>query len=125
MDNAIQLSASLIVTNGDFKDRFTPGAISIDQSAIGRAGHAQLIGTGASGEVVDLGDVAGSSGWCTLRNLDTTNYVTYGPTVAAAIAELGRLNAGEYAVLRLEPSVVLRAKANSAEVLLDVTVYEN
>lgn len=122
--NAIQVNASVMVVNGAFRDSFTPGPIDIDQENIGRGGHAQLIGFAAD-EIVDLGDVAGSAGWCTLKNLDETNYVTYGPTNGGAMVALGRLNAGEYAVLRLDASVVLRAQANTADVLLDVTVYEN
>ena len=112
------------VVNGYFNDVVSPGTIQIDQAAIGRAGHAQSIGFAAP-EVVDLGDVS-TNGLLYLRNLDDTNYVTFGPQSDAATIEVcGKLEPGEIAFFRLAPTIVLWAQADTAACLLDVKLFED
>jgi len=124
MANEIVLQFGAQVANGFFKHTFQPGSIQVDQAAIGRAGHAQLIGFAAA-EIVDFGDIS-TNGYCILRNLDTTNYVTWGPdTGAAAIKVCGKLKPGEIAVFRVAPTIVMYAQADTAGVLLDVTLLED
>lgn len=123
MANEFQLTSNLVAKNGAFQDRFSPGTINIDQSTIGRGGHAQVISIADDNEV-DFGDIS-NAGWCTLQNLDDTNFVEYGPNSGGAMIPFGKLLPGEYAVLRLSPSIVMRAQADTAPVKLDVTVYEN
>lgn len=122
MANELKINASVVAEIGNFKYLFAPGQMMVDLAAGGRGGHAQSIGT--SEEVVDVGDVS-TLGYCVLRNTDSTNYVTYGPDSGGSMVSLGRLNAGEFAILRLEPGITLRARANTAAVKLDVTVLEN
>ena len=123
MANEINITLSVQVTNGFFKHAFNPGQIQVDQAAPGRGGHAQEIGTDE--ETVDFGDVS-TEGYLILRNLDDTNFVEYGPQVGTGDMEiLGKLEAGEVALLRLSPGVVLRAKADTAAVLLDVCLLED
>jgi hypothetical protein len=120
--NEIQLNISMVVANGTFRDTFVPGPIAVTQSAIGRGGYVQSIGT--SEEVIDFGDVV-TNGYAILRNLDTTNYVDYGPESSGALVLMGRLKAGEVAILRVSPGVVMRAIAHTAAVKLDVRLYED
>jgi len=125
MANEITIAASLHVNNEYFKWYFQPGQLQVTQNAIGRGGHAQSIGT--SEEVIDFGDIT-TNGYLILRNLDDTNYVTYGPQEAGsggAMVVFGKLNAGEIAILRVAPTVVMMAQADTADVLLDVTLLED
>lgn len=123
MANEIRVQASVRVENGSYKDDFRPGQILIDQSNPGRGGHVQSIGSGAE-EDIDTGDVS-TLGWMVLRNIDTTNYVIYGPKSGGVMIDFGRIEAGEIAVLRLEPGITITAQADTATVKLDVRIYED
>ncbi len=126
MANEIQITGSVRVRNGNFISNFSPGGITADQSTIGRGGHAQVIGNAAS-ELVDFGDIS-NAGWCTLKNLEAEggNFVEYGLDGGGGTLDaVGRLLPGEFAILRLTPSVAMFALADTAPVKLDVTVYEN
>jgi hypothetical protein len=122
MANEIQITFAMQVRNGSFKAAITPGTIAITQTNIGRGGYTQKIGT--SEEVVSFGDVA-TNGYMVLQNLDTTHYVTYGPESLGAMVVMGKLKPGELAVLRVAPTVVMRAKADTAQVILDVSLFED
>ena len=124
MANEISISLAFQLVNGYMRESFQPGTLQVTQAAVGRAGHAQSIGFAAS-EVVDFGDVA-TNGYLILRNLDEDNYVTYGPDDGAdAMVTLGKLKPGEVALLRVAPTVVMRAQANTAAVLLDCKLFED
>lgn len=122
MSQEIQMSVYLAVKNGAYQDQFSPGQLTIDQSGIGRGGYVQNIGT--TEEVISFGDIT-TNGYLTLRNLDTENYVLYGPEYSGAMVVLGKLKPGEVAILRVAPTVVMRAKADTAPVLLDVRIYQD
>ena len=123
MANEITINLVVQILNGTFRDSIQPGQTQIDQSAIGRAGHVQEIGT--SPEVVDLGDVS-TNGILFLQNHDDTNYITYGPqSDAATIEVMNKLKPGEWAIMRLAPSIVLWAQADTDDCLLDVKLYED
>lgn len=122
MANEITISLATQVVNGFFRDMFQPGTIQVDQAAIGKGGYVQTIGT--TEEAVSFGDVT-TNGYMILRNLDTDNYVTYGPESAGAMVVFGKLKAGEIAILRVAPTVVMRAKADTAPVQLDVRIFED
>lgn len=123
MSNEIQASLVVTVANGAFKDQFAPGSLAIDQAAIGAGGYTQKIGFAAD-EVVNFGDIS-VNGWCRLRNLDAAHYVVYGPESGGAMVAFGKLKPGEFAWLRIAPTVVMRAQADTAEVLLDVRIYQD
>jgi hypothetical protein len=125
MANEITIALNVQVLNGYMRSTFQPGQIQAEQSAVGRAGHAQSIGTSA--EVVDLGDIS-ANGLLILRNLDTTNYITYGPQEAGSGGDMvtfGKIKPGGVALTWLAPTVVLMAQADTAEALLDVYLYED
>lgn len=125
MADEIQITCAVVVEKGSMKYSFQPDALSIDQTSIGRGGHTQSVGT--TEELLDIGDLL-VEGWVVLHNLDTTNYITWGPqdpgSVGAMIA-VGKLKAGEFAIFRMDPSITLMAKANTAACQLDVTVLED
>jgi len=124
MADEISISFNAQITNTNVLDTINPGSLQIDQSAVGRGGHVQKIGVAA--EVVDIGDIA-VNGVLYLRNLDETNYVVFGPadTAGTSIEEFGKLKPGEFSFLRMAPSVVLWAIADTGECKLDVRLYED
>jgi hypothetical protein len=122
MANEIVLQIGAQIINEAFRFSFQPGLLQVDQAAIGRAGHAQLIGIAE--EVVDFGDIS-TNGYLILHNLDDAHYVTYGPTLTGAMVVWGKLKPGEAALMRVAPTVVMRAQANTAPVLLDVYLFED
>lgn len=124
MSNEIKLTTSLLCENSTFKvERYT-GQVNIDQNAIGRGGHCQLVGT--SEEEIDFGDVS-TEGLLWMRNVDPTNYVTWGPQVGTGnMQPLGRLHpGGAPAIFRVEPGVVILAQADTAACKVDVVLLED
>lgn len=122
MADEIQYRFSGSVENGEFKETLPTQSTKVDQTAIGRAGTVQEIGIVE--EVVTIAEIT-TLGWCFLKNLDTTNFVSWGPESALALVKIGRLEAGEIAWFRLEPGIILRAQANTAAVELQVIVFED
>lgn len=121
-DDAISLLISMSVVNGNFRAQFKPPLVKIDQAASGRGGYTQIIGT--TEEVVDFGDIS-TEGYIFLLNTDGTNFVEYGPEDTGVMVSLGKLDPGEIAAFRMKPGVVLRAKADTASVKLDVLLLED
>ncbi len=122
MANEIKVSLVLTVANGAFKHSINPGSLNITQASIGLYGGVQSIGT--SNEVVVFGDVT-NAGVCYLQNLDTTNWVEYGPATDNTMVSFGKLKPGEIAMARIKPGVVMRAQANGAAVRLRVDLLED
>lgn len=87
--------------------------VSIDQITLGRAGGIMAVTTG--GITLDVGAV-GTLGILMLRNLDSTNYVRWGPDNAGSMVPCGRLLAAaqEPTIFRLEPGITFRLQANGA-----------
>lgn len=122
MANEISVTLGVQVKNGHHVDKFEPGTVQITQSSAGRGGHVQNIGT--SEEVVDFGDIS-TNGVLALRNLSTTDYIVYGPEDTNAMVIFGKLKPGEIAFLRVAPTVVMRAQADTNAALMDVRLYED
>ena len=122
MANEIRLTLNMDVNNGafTFKGRHS---FQVDQSAIG-GGNPGVVDIGTSEEDIDFGDIT-TEGYAVLKNLDDTNYVQYGPKSAGSMVAFGRLKAGEVAVVRLEPGVIIRAIANTAACKVEVRVMED
>lgn len=121
---AEEISVTILgaILNGNFKDRIDHGVNKFDQSAVGAASNVVSVGT--SEEDVTTGDIS-TLGWCFIRNLDTTNFVTYGPKSSGAMVALGRIEAGEIHALRLEPGITIRWAADTATCLVDLRIYED
>jgi len=123
MADEIKVHVSLNVENGYYKWSYAPGQVSIDQAAIGADSRVQEIGT--SEENIDVGDVS-TEGLVLMRNLDTTNFVTYGPQVGTGNMEaMGKIKPGEVALWRMLPGAQLRAKADTAAVKLFRVILED
>lgn len=112
MANEIKLTIRMSITNGDYKNDINPGQKQIDQSAQGASSG--IVNVGTSEENLVFTDIT-TEGYLYLQNLDDTNYVTYGPDATGMVA-FGRLNPGEVAVMRVEPSITIVAQANTAAV---------
>jgi len=122
MANEIQVTANVAVVNGNFRQTFAPGTLQITQTAQGA--YSPIVSVGTSEEDLSIGDI-GTLGWLCLRNLDTTNYVQWGPKSAGSMVAAGRIKAGEIAILRLEPGITLRWIANTAACKVQVMLLEN
>lgn len=122
MADEISLNIQLTAENGDLKEQFYPGSISITQSALGL--HAPVISIGTTQESIATGDIS-TLGVVVGRNLDATNYITIGPTTGGTYHPMQRVKAGETFAYRLEPGTVLAAKANTAPCKLQLKIFEN
>lgn len=123
MANEISLTKTLRLTNGTLLDTRSSGNILITQSVARMYSNVQVVGT--SEEVVAVGADISTLGVCTLKNLDSTNYVQWGPESGGAMITGQRLKAGEEYTFRLEPGVTYRAKANTAACNLLVVIYND
>lgn len=122
MANEIQLTTKLILANGYYSEKFDPGTINITQTTIGGYGAVVSVGSGAEEDLL-FGDVATPT-FVALRNLDTTNYVTYGPKSAGVMVLFGKIMPGHTAIFYLGASVTLRWIANTATCKVKVLVLE-
>lgn len=117
MANELSIILRGTLANGNLNSQFNPGTVQVTQAAQGL--HAPTVSVGTSEEDLDIGDLGASTvGYLFMRNLDTTNYVQWGPKSGGAMVAVGRLKAGEVACLRVEPSVTIRWVANTATCLV-------
>lgn len=122
MAGTIGLTIQTNYENGNASLLFNPGTVSISQTNQGY--HSPVVTVNSSAEEdFAIGDV-GTNGVLTMRNLDVTNYVTYGPKDTTMTA-FGRIEAGEVVAMRLEPGVTMRWQANTAACNVQVTLYED
>jgi hypothetical protein len=120
MADEITIKPYVKLLKGHHTQTIAPTAYTIDQTGIGAYHNVQNIGTSEE-NIATFGDV-GTEGWCYMRNLDTTNYVQWGPATASYV---GRLEAGETASFRMEPSTTLYLKANTAACEVEIWVAED
>lgn len=109
MANEISVAARLRVLNGSLSFDLNLGTVTFDQAAVGGPTPGYLT-IGTTEESVAFGEL-GTEGWMIMQNLDETNYVEWG---FATTVYGGRLEAGEPALFRLNPSTTLYLKANTA-----------
>lgn len=123
MAGTVSTHITVDAQNGYFREPWDYGSQSYTQATVsGPPGVKPIQSIGfAAEEVVSLGDLAvADQGLILLKNLDTTNYIDWGPESAGAMVAIGRLLPGEEAVFRAKPSVILRAQANTAACLLQI-----
>jgi hypothetical protein len=121
MADEISLTVQFNYANGSAKVLVNPGAIKRDQAAVGL--WAPIVTVAATEEDLLPVDIS-TLGYIVLLNLDPTNFVTYGAKDTTMKA-LGRLEAGDIAVLRLEPGITLRWIADTAPVQVQVWLFED
>lgn len=122
MADELQITVSGTFTNGSLKDTISSNTFKVTQSTQGMTSKVWSIGT--SEEDLALDDIT-TNGYIYMLNLDTTNYVKFGPKSGGSMIELGRLRKGEFAVFRLASGVTLRAIADTAACKVLVKAYED
>lgn len=111
MSEEINLTFRLTCQNGGNNDLFELYG-RFDQAAEGSDGGGLTIGT--SEEDLTITDVT-TPGLLILRNIDSTNYVQWGPKSGGAMIPCGRLlPMGLPAAIPLDNSVTIRLVANTA-----------
>ena len=109
MANEISVTGRLKVANGNLSFDKNIGTKTFDQAAAGGPTPGYLtIGTSEESEAFSE---LTTEGWLLMENLDTTNYVEWG---FATGVYGGRLEAGEFALFRMNPTGTLYLKANTA-----------
>lgn len=120
MANEISVTHKLTCSNGNLN--FTPPTKTyrVDQAAVGgpTPGYVTI---GTTEESISFGEL-GTVGWLLMQNLDATNYVEWG---FATTVYGGRLEPGETASFRLNPSTTLYLKANTAACKCEVYALED
>lgn len=125
MASEIRISLNLSVTNPNTATgykRTISKNLTLNQTGIGAWDNIVIVGTAE--ENLAPTDIT-TLGWMYLENLDSTNYVDYGISDGGAIKALGKIKAGEIALLRLKTGVTVRAQANTAPVKLQVIIWED
>jgi len=122
MANEITITSAIACTKGLSVESFNPGQIKADQATLGAHAPTTLVST--SDTVIDFGTLT-QPGWVEFRNLDSTNYVTLGPTSGGAIVAAIRLKAGMTAgPFFISPASVWRWQANTAAVQVKMLALE-
>ncbi len=130
MANEITINISASLTNPasvsgstpQLKDQFAPGSLKFNQATQLLWSEAVTL-TAAADTAITFTGVT-TNGWLVLQNLDTTNFVNWGPNNAGAILSIGRLVAnGGVACFQLEPGVTLRMKADTGNCKVLIKVW--
>lgn len=125
MANEISTSLSLSISKGSLSfSRSISKQITLSASSPNMAGGTQSIATASAGEAIGLGDVA-TNGVAYFVNLDATNYIEIGIQNGGTFYPLARLNAGEWAQMRLAQGVAPYARANTASAILEYHIIDN
>ena len=122
MSGTISVSFTASVSNGEFSDSLQIRSTSYTQTNIGASSGVRSIGT--TEEVISTGDVA-VEGFVYMKNLDSSNFIEYGPDSGGTMVSFGKLEPGEFAWFRLKPGITFKAKADTAAVLVDIRIYED
>ena len=121
MANEITVSAGISIANGsNYAFSQPPRTKSFDQAAIGGPSPG-AISVGTTEESTTFPELT-TEGWVYLQNNDATNYVQWGFSTGVYG---GRLKAGEFALFRMEPSLTLFLKSNTAACNVLVYGFEN
>lgn len=121
MANEVSITLKTVLANGNLNDRWDNGTISLTQTTKGL--HAAVESVGTSEEDMSYG-VLSTPGLIMMRNLDATNYITYGPKSGGSMVLMGKLAPGQQALFYLGASVQLRWIANTSACLVSYKVYE-
>jgi len=119
MANEIKTTMRMFLSNGNSKFDRTVNS-TLDQTAEG--GPTPGYKTIGTSEETEAFSELGTEGWVLMQNLDAANYVQWG---FATGAYGGRLEAGESAMFRLEPSTTLYLKANTAACKVVIYGFED
>ncbi len=121
MANEIKSTLSVTIVNGEFKDQISESD-SITQNAQGAGGG--IVGVTTSEGDLSVGGVT-TNGYLFIKNLDSTNFISYGPKSAGVMVAFGKLLAGEWAWIRIKSGVTIRAIADTATCKISYTLYQD
>ncbi len=112
MADELKVTLSTVLTNGNFKDTNQPGTISIDQDT---QGFQSQIVTVTSSATVTLGvSTLTTLGRAFLRNLDATNFISWGPqSSTGGIVKAARIYPGDVQWVSLNPGTTYLALAST------------
>lgn len=113
MADELELTIDFRMNNGTFDESFAPASQTMDQTT--QEFHGAIVSVGTSEEVISFGDVT-TPKYLMVKNLDATNYVTYGPESGGVMVAMGQIKAGEIGAIPLNTAAVLRWQANTATV---------
>tara|TARA_R110001632_G_scaffold16940_4_gene54330 strand:+ start:94 stop:471 length:378 start_codon:yes stop_codon:yes gene_type:complete len=118
MADEIKMSGSLVISDGNLRETYNAGTISIDL-ADGK-GSGGVLAVGTATEVIPKTDTA-AGGVYFFRNTDATNYVEIGLTsndaVGGTFYPMIKLLAGEFSIGRLSNEDIF-ARANTGAINL-------
>lgn len=100
------------LVNGTYTYNFAPNG-NITQNNLGAV--SQVVSIPTTPTTISTTGLT-TAGYCFVQSLDATNYVQIGTTVSGTFYPIIKIEAGEFAVFRLDPSVTLQMKANTAAV---------
>lgn len=113
MANEIDFNVSAQLRNGSLAADFKPGNLDITQTAALVDKKTVTVTSTAQVSVAFTGVT--TYGLCFIRNLDTVDYMDWGPSTTGGTTGvmIGRIKAGEVAAFRLKPGIGMRAIASS------------
>lgn len=122
MADEITIIAEISLENGSVEHDYRPDAVSVNQ-ADGKFVD-KVLDIGTSEETISFDDIS-TKGFIMMENLDSTNYVQWGPD-STGMVTLGRINAGETAgPFRIDNGATLIMQANTATCKVRFIAYEN
>lgn len=124
MASEITLTGGVKMAKGSLAIERRINSQSVDMS--GTAFYWNVQSIGLTDEAISIGADIATYGIAWFRNTDATNYVQIGVKSGSTFIPFMRLNAGEFAMLRLEPAVALYAAASATSgVALEFLVVDN
>jgi len=124
MASEISVVLQYSISKGFYKFEYSPGRVQIDQTGVG-GGNPGVVSVGTAEENISFGDIT-TPGVLLMRNLDGTNFVTWGVDSASSLKACGILRPGGPAVFIPEwkSGAVLRMQSDTAACLVWVHVDE-
>ena len=121
MSGTIVSSLQMAIVNGTLSEDRNIAPATITQTTIGGGNPGTVTVTTSEGDIT-IGLT--TPGNIVIENLDSANYVEYGPKSGGAMILLGKILAGDWHKFYLGASVTLRMKANTASVKLRIRCDE-
>lgn len=112
----VQVNYSSSLAVDDFSESFQD-----DQASAGQ--HCGIVSVTTSCAAVSEGALT-TPGWVTLKNLDPSNFVTYGPDSGGVMIPTGRLDPGESNAIKLSTACSLRWVADTAACKVQYKMWE-
>ena len=121
MANEITVTTGISIAKGNLTRTIPVRTFQADMAGVRVITNSQAVGT--THEALVVGDLA-SAGYCTITNLDGTNYAELGVDVSGTFYPVVRVDAGKTAGPFRLSSLTRHVQANAAAVNLDITIAE-